>query len=217
MKYFEILRSISLFQGIVPEELSAMLQCLAAEEVEYRKNSIILMAGSKPENVGVVLAGEIHIIKEDFDGNRTIIATLGPGDLFAEALCCAGVSESPVTALADSDSVVLMLRFSRILQACPNSCAFHQKLIGNMLAIVARKNLFLQSRMEIAALKSVRAKVLVYLGTLAMKQGRSVTVPMSREEMANYLFVERSALSHELMKMKRDGLIEYNKNQFKLL
>ncbi|MDR2056120.1 MAG: Crp/Fnr family transcriptional regulator [Desulfovibrio sp.] len=216
-KYFEVIRSVSLFQGIAPDKLAAMLQCLSADRLEFQKKTLILMAGDKPENIGVVLAGAVHVVKEDLEGKRTILAALCPGELFAEALCCAEVSESPVSVSADSGAAVMLLRFSRILRTCQNSCVFHQKLIENMLAVVARKNLFLQKRMEILALKSVRAKVTSYLSSLAAKQGRSLTLSMNREEMADYLCVERSALSHELMKMKRDGLIRYRKNQFELL
>ena len=146
-----------------------------------------------------------------------MLATLGEADIFAEALCCAGVEESPVSVLADTDAAVLLLGFSRILHTCPNSCTFHQTLIANMLQIVARKNLYLQGRMEIISMKSVRAKVLRYLSALAAVHGRDFTAPHNREQMADYLCVERSALSHELMRMKQEGLIAYRKDRFTLL
>ena len=213
-----ILPSVSLFKGINDDELDSMLNCLQAKTVEYRKGSILLEAGSKPKYVGVVLSGCLHIVRDEIDGNRTLLATLGEADIFAEALCCADARESPVSVLADSDAVVLLLGFSRILHTCPNACAFHQILIANMLQTVAQKNLYLQSRMEIICMKSVRAKILQYLSTLtAAKHGRTFTVPHNREQMADYLCVERSALSHELMRMKQDGLIEYQKDRFTLL
>jgi len=108
----------------------------------------------------------------------------------------------------------MLLSFSQILHTCPNSCAYHTKLIENMLELIANKNLQLQSRMEIISLKAVRAKVMRYLESFVPKQGRNITIPFNREEMADFLCVERSALSHELSKMKRDGLIEYKKNKF---
>ena len=216
-QYFDLLGSVALFKGISPENLFSMLSCLSAEIASYGKGEILLMAGNKPTYVGVVLSGTLQIIKENYGGTRTLLAHLAPGDFFAEALCCAGVEESPVTVLANNDAAVMRLNYSRILRTCPHSCAFHHRLIENMLAVIARKNLFLQSRMDIVRMKSVREKMLRYLESFAAKQGRSVTVPLNREEMADYLCVDRSALSHELMKMKRDGIIDYHKNMFTLL
>jgi len=109
---------------------------------------------------------------------------------------------------------VMLLRFSRILHTCPDSCAHHTKLIANTLSLVANKNLYLQNRMEIVSLKSIRSKVLRYLESFIPQQGRSITIPLSRGEMADFLCVDRSALSHELMKMKKDGLIDYRQNRF---
>lgn len=213
----EALRSAALFEGITPGELSSMLCCLQAQAVEYKKGDTLLLAGDTPRQVGVVLSGRLHVIRDDIDGNRTLLATLGPADLFAEALCCAGIAQSPVSVFAETDASVLLLEFSRILHTCPSSCEFHQRLIGNMLRVVAQKNLYLQNRLELVRTKSVRAKVLGYLQSFAKQRGQSFIVPLNRGDMAEYLCVERSALSHELMRMKRDGLIEYKKNLFTLL
>lgn len=216
-QYFELLCKVRLFQDIAPEGLSAMLRCLSAETVRRRKNEILLLTGEKPERAGVVLSGRVQVIKESFEGERTILTVLSPGELYAETLCCAGVRESPVTVVADCDSEVLLLDFPHILHTCGNTCQFHHRLIENMLRIISEKNLFLQDRMDIVRKKSVREKVLTYLGGFALKQGQTVTIPLNREEMANYLCVERSALSHELMKMKRDGILNYQKNSFTFL
>lgn len=216
-KFDSILPSVSLFKDIEYGQLVSMLDCLQARTVEYSKGTTLLAAGDKPEYVGVVLSGRLHIVQDDIDGNRTLLAILGEADIFAEALCCADVAESPVSVLADMDTTVLLLAFSHILHTCPKACTFHQTLISNMLRIVAKKNLYLQSRMEIVCMKSVRAKVLRYLNTLAAKQGRSFIVPHNREQMADYLCVERSALSHEISRMRKEGLIDYRKNRFTLL
>ena len=191
-----------------------MLDCLGAGIHSVKKGRTILCAGEKPAYTGIVLSGMLHIIREDYDGNRTIIASVTRGKLFAEALCFAGVSESPVTVVAAENSIIMKLMVERMLKTCPNSCVFHKKLITNMLALIAGKNLFLQERLEIISLKSVRSKVTLYLESFTAKQGRNIKIPFNREEMADFLCVERSALSHELAKMKRDGLIDYNKNMF---
>jgi len=215
-EHLQLLKSVGLFQGIDAAELETMLICIGAKVEGVRKDSIILLAGDKPRHVGIVVKGQVHIVREDFDGNRSLMAVLTPGDIFAEALCCAGVSESPVTVIADQDSTVMLLSFERILLTCPNSCPFHKKLIENMLWLIAGKNLMLQSHMEILSMKSIRAKVMRYIESFMPKQGREITIPLNREELANYLCIERSALSHELMRMKKDGLIEYRKNRFAL-
>ena len=126
------------------------------------------------------------------------IAAITASELFAEALCYAGVPESPVSVIAGTDSIVMLLRFRHILQACPNVYVYHTKFLDNVLGLVANKNLQLQDRMEIFSLKSIKAKAFRYLGWLAQKQGRSITAPFTREEMAGFLCVKRSALSHEL-------------------
>jgi len=203
---------MGLFKGIDAHELGGMLKCLGAETKEVKKGEIILLAGDKPQHIGIVLSGRLYIVREDYDGNRSLLAAVTPGEIFAEALCCAGIEESPVTVMADTDSTVMLLYFSRILKTCSNSCVFHTKLIDNMLGLVANKNLQLQARMEIVSQKTVRAKVTRYLESFIPTQGHNITLPFNREQMAEYLCVDRSALSHELMKMKRDGLIDYRRN-----
>jgi len=208
---------ICLFNGIETGDLDALLNCLGAAKKTFIKGEIILLAGDTPRHVGIVLTGQLHIIREDHDGNRALIAVAAPGEIFAEALCCAGVSESPVTVMAEADSTVLLLDFTRVLKTCSNSCSFHTKLIENMLRLIAGKNIFLQNRMEIVSLKSVRAKIMLYLETFQIKHGHKFSIPLNREEMADYLCVDRSALSHELARMKKDGFIDYRKNCFTLL
>ena len=214
--YFQLLGSTELFRGIDAAGLGAMLGCLGAKNVPVIKGGTILFAGDAPKNVGIVLEGMLHVTRVDHDGNQALVAVLSPGDMFAEALCCAGVAESPVTVMADADSTVVLLSFERILHICPNSCVFHSDLIRNMLRLIAGKNLMFQNHMEILGLKTIRAKFLRYIESFGARQGREVTIPLNREELANYLCVDRSALSHELMKMKREGLIGYKKNVFLL-
>jgi len=217
MKEFtHALELTGLFDGIGATELEPMLNCIDARVEVVKKDSIILLAGDKPSFVGIVVSGQVHIVREDFEGNRSLLAVLTTGGIFAEALCCAGVPESPVTVFADCDSTIILLGFYRIMQTCPNSCPFHRALIENMLRLIACKNLLLQSHMEILSMKTIRARVMRYFESFLHEQGREITIPLNREELANYLCVDRSALSHELMKMKQDGLIEYRKNEFVL-
>jgi len=216
-EFLDIIKTVSLFKEINDEDIEFMLNCLQAEIKAFPKNSIILMAGEKPQNVGVVLEGLIHIVNEDVSGTRTLIEAVSLGGTFAEAFCCAGISASPVTIVAAENSKILWLKFDRVVQTCANSCTFHNRLIENMLKVVADKNLYLQNRMEVVSMKSIRDKVLHYLESFSGKQGsRDIVIPFNREEMADYLCVDRSALSHELARMKEDGLLDYKKNIFTL-
>jgi len=216
-QYSDILGTIGLFKGIGATQLKPMLDCTGAWVKTVKKGEIILLSGDKPTFIGIVLSGQFHIIREDYNGNTALMAAIMSGEIFAEALCCAGVSESPVTVVSAANSSFIQLMFSRILHICPKSCSFHRKLIENLLELLAKKNILLQNRMEIISIKSVRGKVMHYLESFAQKQGENITLPFNREEMANFLCVERSALSHELAKMKRDGLIEYSKNRFTII
>jgi len=213
-KYFDVLKSVELFRGIEAVELETMLNCIGAEIKKAARGKIILLTGDKPQHIGIVLEGQLHIVREDYDGNRSLLAAVMPGEIFAEALCCAGIAESPFTVIMKVDSTVMLLSFVRALHTCPNSCGFHTRLIENMIKLIANKNLQLQIRMEIVSLKTIRAKVIRYLESCRPMQGAEITIPFNREELADYLCVERSALSHELAKMKKDGLIDYQKNRF---
>lgn len=215
-KYYEILKTVPLFQNIPERDLDSVLDCLKVKTAAFKKGELIIMAGDKPEYVGILLEGQLHIIKEDAGGTRAVIAALIPGEIFAESLCCAAVSESPVSVLADSAACVMLLKFERLLYWNDDSCGFHSVLIGNMLRMIAQKNLYLQSRMDILTVKSIRSKVLRYLESFIPDHGRNIILPFNREELADYLGVDRSALSHELSRMKKDGLIDYHKNKFTL-
>ena len=214
--WFDALKKVSLFKNIDENELNAMLQCVGAEVRNVLKNELLLLAGDKVTHIGIVLSGELHILNECFEGKRSLIATIMPGEIYAETLCCANIEESPVSVIAKTNSSIMILDFPRILGLCSNACSFHGKLIENMLRVVANKNLQLQDRMEIVCMKSVRNKVLRYLKSFESKQGQNIVIPFNREELANFLCVERSALSHELSRMKADGLIDYKKNHFHL-
>jgi len=216
-KYLDVIKTVPLFKDIQGSELEAMLDCLGGETRTLRKGEAVLLAGGRPRQIGVVLSGLLHITREDYDGNETLIAAVSPLEIFGEAMCCAGVEESPVTILAADDAIVLLLRYASIVHVCQSACGCHQKLVENMLYLVASRNMYLQERLEIMSIKSVRSKVLRYLESLAAKQGRNIVVPFNKTKMAEYLCVERTALAHELARMRKDGLIEYRKNIFRLI
>lgn len=213
----KLIAQSDLFRGISPEEAAAMLHCLQAVERRYPKGALICRQGEAVPVAGLLLSGEVHIVQDDLWGNQSIFSRIGPGELFSEAYAAVPGAVSLVNAVAAQESSVLLLSVSRILHICPSACAFHAQLIRNLLACVAQKNLRLAQKITHTAPKTIRGRVLSYLSAESIRRGkRSFQIPFSRQQLADYLCVERSALSAELGKMQRDGLIEFRKNAFSL-
>lgn len=216
-KTLDILRKVKLFDGI-DENLEAMLQCLGSEEKSYDRGEIILLTGQPVPAVGVILSGEVQVIQEDYYGNRSILTELSPSHIFGEAFASAGIKESPVTVLAKTNATVMFLGIERIINTCPNSCVFHNQLIENLLKIIARKNILLSNKNQLLSRRSIQDKVLSYLSLQAEKKGNlAFEIPFTRNELADFLCVDRSALSRVLSKLQKEGVIEYDNNYFKLL
>jgi CRP-like cAMP-binding protein len=207
-----------LFDGIAPAELEALLGCLCAREGRYAKGEFVFLAGDIPDRVGIVLSGAVHVVQEDYWGNRNILAQAEEGELFAESFACAEPVSMGVSVLAVEKAEVLLLDYRRIFTTCSSACVFHARLIRNMLRILARKNIGMLEKMQHLTRRTTRDKVLSYLSTQAKRHNAGeFAIPFSRQELADYLAVERSALSAELSRMRDDGLIRYKKNIFELL
>ncbi len=218
IQYYDILKEVALFRGLAKEELEQLLAFLQAKRSGYKNGQILLLAGNSVSKIWIVLSGTVQVIREDALGNKTIIAQLGPGELFAETFVCAGIGHSPVTVQASSACEILLIDYRRIVTGSPSGSAIQSRLIENMLALLARKNLLLNSRIEILSKRTTREKVLSYLERQREQQNSArVTIPFSRQELADFLCVERSALSRELSRMRDDGLLRFEKNQFELL
>ena len=204
-----------LFQGIREHEIEAMLTCLSAEERTYGKDAYIYRAGDVTGRLGVVMEGAVNIIKDDVWGNRKIIENIGGGQIFGETYACLKGEPLMVDVQASERSRILFMDVNRILTTCSSSCDFHNRLIRSLMYVLAGKNLMLTKKMDIITPKSLRERVMVYLSQESVKQGsRTITVPFNRQQMADYLSVDRSALSAELSRMQRDGVISYEKNRF---
>ncbi len=214
---FESLSQFPLFSGIRREELADMLQCLGARSVSYEKGRTIFLEGEPALWVGVVLAGEVQILREDLGGNRSILAAAGPGQLFGEVFACAQLDRLPVTVVASADSRILQLACRRIIETCSQACVFHSRLVHNLLRIVARKNLMLNQKIDFISKRTTREKLMAYLTAQAKAaDSRIFSIPYNRQELADYLGVERSAMSAELGKLKKEGTIDFHRNHFTL-
>ena len=215
-KIFEIAKSNQLFQEIAFSDFEAILNCLSTKTSIYKKGDIILLSGDSINFVGLILSGGIKILKEDMNGNVTILAKLSVSEIFGEVFACAEVFHSPVTVQAVDETEVLFMDYNKIFRSCSNICHFHTRLIKNMLKLVAQKNLMLNQKIEILSKRTTRDKLLCFFDS-QRRAANEFTIPFNREEMANYLCVDRSAMSNELCKMRDDGLIKFNRNEFEIL
>lgn len=217
--FLDIISQTSLFCNIAATELPSLLQCLAGNELSYQSGQAIFRAGDSLKQLGVVLSGRVQVVREHADGNRTIITELTPGDLFGEVYACASgaVKTLPVSVIAVTNSVVLLLNYQKMVTLCSQACPFHTRLINNMLAVLADKNLLLNRRLGHLSKRSIREKLLSYLYEQAALSGHSsFSIPFNRQELADYLCVERSALSAVLSKLQQEGIITYRKSFFQL-
>ena len=211
------LTNTALFRGATAEEASAMLGCLGSYEKRYEKGAVIFHAGERIENMGLVLSGSVNIELDDLWGNKTILGHVEAGHLFAETYASLPGEPLMVNAVACERSDILFLNAARLLTTCPNSCAHHNRLIRNLLQITAEQNLALSRRSLHTAPKSIRGRLMSYLSHQAKQNGSyQFTIPFNRQQLADYLGVDRSALSKELGKMQKEGLLTCRKNRFSL-
>lgn len=217
-KYFEVLRKCPLFNGIEDSDLLGLLGCLDAKIMSFEKKYTIFTEGSKAKYLGIVLSGSAQIVQMDYYGNRSILCGIEPSELFGEAFACAGTESIPVSVVANEPCEVLLIDCNRMLHTCSNACSFHQTLIFNLMKDIATKAIMFQQKIEIISKRSTREKLLAYLNIQARKNGkRSFDIPFDRQELADYLEVERSGLSAEISKLRKEGILNSNKNSFELL
>lgn len=214
---YNFLSKTVLFRGIAPDEVKSILRCLNAEQRQYKKGMVIYHAGDSVQSMGLVLSGHIQIENDDFWGNKSILDIAGPGTVFAETYACVPGEPLMVSVLAAGPADVLFLNIGRVLKTCSETCAHHSKLIRNLLTVSAGKNLNLSRRIFHTSSKSIRGRLLSYLSYQAVRCGKKeFEIPFNRQQLADYLNVDRSALSNELGKMQREGLIVFSRNHFEL-
>lgn len=217
-KYLNILRKCRLFSGISDENLISMLGCLGARVEFFDKKYTVFAEGSTVKYIGIILSGSAQLIQNDYFGNRSIIASFYPSDMFAEAFACAEVDSLPVSVIASEPSEIMFIDCSHVLHTCQNSCGFHQQLIFNLMKSMAEKNLVFHQKIEIISKRTTREKLMAYLMSIAKKNNsNSFEIPFDRQELADYLEVDRSGLSAEISKMRKEGILKSEKKRFSLL
>lgn len=215
--FLSVIRSSSLFSGISENELPAVLSCLNMRKESFAKDRFLLRVGDTTESIGLVLSGNVLIIQEDIWGNRNILSKAGPGQTFAAAYACAPGSVLNVSVVAETPVDVMFLNVKRVLNVCSSACAHHNRIVQNLLGELAVKNLRLGEKLTHMGQRTTRAKLMSYLSAEAQRLGKyEFDIPFSRQQLADYLAVERSGLSLELGKMKKDGLLDFHKGHFVL-
>lgn len=216
--FFDILNDSELFSGIEADDLSSLLSCLGAEVKTYNKKDTVITAGDPAKNICILLSGKIQLERLDCFGNRNIITTITPPGVFLEAFACADIEHIPLNAVATDYSEIMFINCNRVLNSCTNCCEFHNKIIHNLLKSVAKKNITLTQKAEISEKRTTREKLLSFLEHQSVKNNsRMFTIPYNRQELSDYLNVDRSGLSTEIGKLKKEGIIDTQKNSFKLL
>jgi len=218
LKYLEILKKCPLFDGIEENNLIKMLSCLGARVLSFDKKFTVFSEGSKAKYLGIVLSGSVQTILIDYDGNRSILSNMEASEVFAEDYACAEISAIPVTVVANEPSEVMFIDCSHILHTCSNNCGFHQQLIYNLMKDLATKTIMFHQRVEVTSKRTTREKLMTYLSIEAKKcSSNSFDIPFDRQELADYLEVDRSGLSAEISKLRSEGILESSKNHFRLL
>lgn len=214
-KFMAVLGVCELFRGMDAKEILSLIPCLRPSVRAFPRGEMICQAGQPQDEIGIVLEGEIQIIRENLDGSRLIIGQTGPGELFGEISAYAGQARWPGTVLTQTSGHVLFLHTGKLLEPCCQSCDFHRRLIRNMLAIVARKAMVMNRRLDYLRMGGMRQKLAAYLYEQYRQSGsKTFLLPVNREEMADYLGVSRPSMSRELGRMKNEEMIDFYKSSF---
>ncbi len=212
---FDVLSGTELFRGIAPQEIQNLCTCLGIYEKAYPRGAMIYSVGDVAGDVGLVLSGAVNIVMNSYWGVSSIFGHMEKGEVFGEAYAAIPGKELLCDVMACENSVILFLPMARAVAPCQKCCAAHLHLLQNLIQISAAKNLHLSNRMMHIAPRTIRERLLSYLSAQRMANGSNhFTVPFTRQQLSEYLEVDRSALSHELSKMQRDGLLKINKNEF---
>lgn len=207
-----------LFEGIQPDDLNTMLGCIGYHIGTFRKGETLALEDENIKHIGILLSGVVDMIKEDFWGNKTLLVRMHKDELFGETFACGTDTRSIVSFVVSEDAEILFIPFNKVMHTCSMTCVFHHRLIENMIRIIANKSRDLMHKVDVISKKTLREKILTYLSLQAQtSSSHYFEIPLGRVELAEYMCADRSALTRELAKMKADGVIDYDKNCFRIL
>lgn len=215
--YLRRVKKSPLFYGMSEDELYTLLKCSAAEQAVYEEGEYIFRMGESLDRMMILLSGSAVVFQETFWGQREELYEIKEGEAFGEAYACARTAVLPMSVAAQGECQVVLLNYQRMITFCSLACDFHTRMIHNLLRMVSERSVRMEDKLEHVSRKSTREKLLSYLSREAMVQGsRSFDIPHNRQELAQYLGVDRSAMSSELGKLKREGILDFQKNHFTL-
>ena len=217
-KYYNQIKNSSVFYGMNDEELKGLLECFNARLKKYEKNDLIIRQGDLISNIYLILDGEVNIEKDSFWGRRIIISRLEKNDNIALSFVGSKSVESSIDATAVKDTLVLILGYEKCTCMCQNACTRHKVLINNLFQILSKENLELIQKIENISQKTIRDKILTFLSNEAQKKhSNTFDIQFNRQDLADYLNIDRSAMSFELSKLQKEGILKFNKNHFELM
>lgn len=214
-KYASFLKKTTLFSGVGDADIVSMLNCLKASFRQYNKGEYVFRQGEYLRNLALLAAGKLYVQREDYWGNLSLLNEIDPGEMFGEAAIAPNSGTLMNDVIAAEASTVLMFDIERLLSVCPSACPFHTRLVKNLFYALSNKNRGLVQKLGLLSQRSTREKLLSYLSDEAKKQGKkNFTIPFNRQQLADFLSVDRSALSNELSKMRKEGILAFHKNEF---
>lgn len=218
IKYLQEIEDAPLFKNVKKEELEPVLSCLGGHIKVYEKGEFVSLAYEEVKNVGLILQGTIQMVQEDVWGRKTLLMFMGKKELFGETFICGDHALPTVSFYASTHVEVLFMPIHRVMHTCTNACEFHHRITENLTRMIANKNEQLIEKIEILSQKTLKDKISVYLSIEAKRrQSEYFQLPTGRVELAEYLCADRSALTRELNNMKNEGLIDFDKNTFRLI
>ena len=217
-EYIELLKGTQLFYGVSETEITAMLNCLQARVLTFKKGEYVFREGEHMDKITVLVSGKLLVQQDDFWGNRSIVNVIRIGEMFGEAYVAPESGAILNDVVAEENSTVISFDVRRILTVCSTACRFHSMVVQNLFFAISEKNRKLVQKIGHMSKRSTRAKLLSYLSEEAKRHNnRHFTIPFNRQQLADFLCVDRSAMSNELCKMREEGLVEFDRNEFTLL
>ena len=217
-EYIPVLKRTQIFAGVGNDEIASMLLCLDAQLHHYKKGEYVLREGEHLSDIMILVNGRLLIQKDDYWGNRSILEQISMGEMFGEAYIAPESGPLLNDVAAAEDSAVIFLNAKRIMTTCSSACRFHTMVVQNLFFSISEKNRKIVRKLSHMSKRSIREKLISYLSEEATRQNSSsFTIAFNRQQLADFLFVDRSAMSNELSKMRKEGLLEFERNRFKLL
>ncbi len=216
-EYLNVFQKSSFFAGMDDKEILSVLTCVDGKLVTPKTGEYIFRAGECISSMGMVLDGNVLVIQENVWGHRNVLAKFQAGDFFAEAYAATPESVLNISVVADTDCTIMLLNMNRLLHLCPTPCSHHSKLIRNLVALLAERLLLFNDKITHICQRSIKEKLLSYLSSEAIRQGSmEFNIRFDRQQLADYLSIERSAMSAELSKLQKAGILSTQRNHFVL-